>query len=487
MAEDTFSGTRSRGSASGAGTIEVRSIDYVPENERHGRVGAQGPFWFLGNFQPFTVAIGLLGPVFGLSLGWTCLAAVLGILTGSIFMAAHAAQGPKLGLPQMVQCRAQFGYSGVILPLIATAFTYIGFNVVDTVIIKEGLHSIFSWSAVGIAVLITVMAVALAIYGHDWVHRVFQVLFWCSLPLWLILTVAILTGHAGGQAPSAELGFTWPGFLAMYTTAASYNITYAPYVSDYTRYLPRNTPTAAIIASVFIGAAGSPIWLIPLGAWMATRLGAADALGGIHSAGNNVFSGLGGLLLVISVLALVATMGLNAYSGMLTVVTGVDAFKPVPFTRALRVWIILGLGVLWLVLSLLLTDETAALNNSLLIMLYLLAPWTAVNLIDFFVVRHGHYAITDLFTPSGIYGRWAWRGVTAYLIGVAIEIPFMNIPGVYESAGATWLQGVDISWMLGLALAATTYFVFSRTFDLASEQPAIEASAAAIAASGAAR
>ncbi len=48
--------------AAGPARIETRSIDYVPENERHGRVWMQGPFWFLGNFQPFTVAIGFVGP-----------------------------------------------------------------------------------------------------------------------------------------------------------------------------------------------------------------------------------------------------------------------------------------------------------------------------------------------------------------------------------------------------------------------------------------
>ena len=83
------------------------------------------------------------------------MAAVLGILFGTLFMAAHASQGPKLGLPQMIQCRAQFGYRGVILPLIATGFTYLAFNVVDTIIIKEGLAGIFGWNATLIAVVIT--------------------------------------------------------------------------------------------------------------------------------------------------------------------------------------------------------------------------------------------------------------------------------------------------------------------------------------------
>ena len=108
------------------GGIESRSIDWIPENERHGRVWMQGPFWFLGNFQPFTVGIGVLGPtVFGLSLVQTAVAGILGILFGTVFMAFHASQGPTFGLPQMVQSRAQLGYRGVILALVATAFTFV--------------------------------------------------------------------------------------------------------------------------------------------------------------------------------------------------------------------------------------------------------------------------------------------------------------------------------------------------------------------------
>ncbi len=41
----------------GLGEIESRHIDYIPLSERRGKIWRQGPFWFLGNFQPFTVAI----------------------------------------------------------------------------------------------------------------------------------------------------------------------------------------------------------------------------------------------------------------------------------------------------------------------------------------------------------------------------------------------------------------------------------------------
>jgi len=468
------------------GAVETRSIDYVPEGERHGRVWLQGPFWFTGNFQPFTVALGFVGPALGLTLGWTIVAAALGILFGTLFMAAHASQGPRLGLPQMIQSRAQFGYQGVVLPLLATGFTFLAFNVVDTIIIKEGLHGIFGWDATLVAVVITVVSAVLAIYGHDWLHRVFQGLFWVSVPFWVVLTIGVLTGRAGGTAPT-DGGFSWAGFLAMFTVAASYNITYAPYVSDYSRYLPRHTPTATIIGSVFWGAAGSPIWLIPMGAWMATRLGVGDALVGIHDAGNTVISSFGSILAVLSVFTLVATMGLNAYSGMLTVVTAVDAVRPVTPTARLRVVTILVLSIVWIVGGLALANSVAALNNALLGMLYLLAPWTAINLLDFFLVRHGHYAITDLFTPHGIYGRWGRAGVVSYLVAIVVEVPFMVIPGFYESWGATQLQGVDISWILGMLVGGGLYALLVRGGDLTAERTAVERSEQELLTTGSAR
>ena len=52
---------------------------------------------------------GLAVTVFGLSFGWAVAGLALGNLLGGIFMALHAAQGPTLGVPQMVQTRGQFG------------------------------------------------------------------------------------------------------------------------------------------------------------------------------------------------------------------------------------------------------------------------------------------------------------------------------------------------------------------------------------------
>ena len=94
-----------------------------------------------------SVSLGFVGPAMGLSLGWTTLAAALGIVVGTVFMAFHASQGPIMGLPQMVQSRAQFGYRGVILPLSATLVNFIGFNVICALSSWE----VFTISSAGIA------------------------------------------------------------------------------------------------------------------------------------------------------------------------------------------------------------------------------------------------------------------------------------------------------------------------------------------------
>ena len=461
-------------SAEAAGPVEHRSIDYVPASERHGKVWDQGPFWFLGNFQFFTITIGFIGPSLGLSMLQTIIAGTLGIAFGTLFMAFHATQGPHLGLPQMIQSRAQFGYRGVIVALFGSFVTFMLFNVVDVILLGSGLNGIFGWDPLLVAVATTVIAAALAIFGHDLLHRVFRLLFFVALPFYVILTVAILTGAVtGSPAPVGE--FAWAAALAQFTAAAAYNITYAPYVSDYSRYLPRSTRTAPIVLSVFLGAAGSAVWLIAIGAWLATNLGATDALVALRDAGDQVVGGLGSLLAILSVLALVATMGINAYSAMLSTVTAFDSFRAIKPTRNLRIVTIVVLAVIWAAAAI------GTLFNSLIVMLYLLIPWTAINLVDYFFVRRGRYAITDLFTPAGIYGSWGSRGLIAFAIGLVSMLPFIVIPGVATGPLVESLGGADISAVIGLLVSAVAYYLLTRSLDLAAETPAIEASERVIA------
>jgi purine-cytosine permease-like protein len=221
--------------------------------------------------------------------------------------------------------------------------------------------------------------------------------------------------------------------------------------------------------------------LIAVGAWLAVRLGVTDGLVGVQTAGNNVVNHLGGLAAFFLAAALIATMGMNAYGAMLCVLTGIDSFKKVKPTRNARVVTILILGVVWyLIASTISQSGVNTLFTALTLMLYLLVPWTATNLIDFFFVRRGRYAITSLFTPKGIYGRWGRRGLLAYLIGFLAEIPFMmltNIAGLsYIGPAAKALGNTDITFLVGFIVTVIAYLVLARSLDVAGEQPAVDES-----------
>ncbi len=461
--------------------IEAKSIDYIEDRERHGRAIEQAPFWFLGNFHFFTIAIGFVGPSMGLTFGYTSLAGALGILFGSLFVALHAAQGAELGLPQMIQSRAQFGFRGVVVVLVGTLFTFVGFNVADSVLMAHGLRTILGWNARAVTIAASAAGALLALYGHDWLHRIFRWCFFLCLPLYTLLTVAMALGKIHASHPLIG-GFGWAAFLGQFAASASYNITYAPSVSDYSRYLPRSTRPAATIAAVYAGASSSAIWLIALGAWLATRLGAADGLVALYAAGNAIWPHFGVWLALASVITLTATMGLNAYSGMLTLITaGSSLFEIRPTPRA-RVAAILALTIVTVALALVVSANAIALVFAVLtIMLYLLVPWTAINLIDYFFVRRGRYAITHFFLPHGIYGAWNGRGLAAYSIGFAATLPFFVLPDLYTGPAARALGGIDLGWLVGLIVSGGLYLWLSRGFDPAAESSAIAASESSLA------
>jgi len=464
-----------------AAGIECRSIDFVPESERHGRLSGQGVFWFLTNFQFFSIAIGFIGPSLGLSLGYTVLAGTLGIVIGSLAQAFHASQGPEMGLPQMIQSRAQFGYRGVAVPLIIVMVSLMGYNVVSTVLVSDGSHALWGVNRVAMAIGLSLLAAILAIWGYDWLHRIFKLLFWINLPIFVGLSIAAFMERSGSGIHITG-HWSWAAFGTQLASAASYCVTSAPTVSDYSRYLPANTSRPKIILQVFLGSTLSAIWLIALGAWLATHMGYSDALLAVQHEGDHLYPGLGSLMAAITIAALVAGMGATVYSTMLALLTTVDCLRPVKPTRTLRVLVILGVMVVWIAISISMNGNAITFVNSMLvIMLYLLMPWTAVNLMDYFFLRRGRYSIVDLFKIDGIYGAWGARGLIAYSVGFAASIPFFVIPGVYTGALAAKLGGVDLGWLISGVAAAVTFVLLSRRFDSKAENQAIAASSRALA------
>jgi NCS1 family nucleobase:cation symporter-1 len=461
--------------------IESRSIDWITPEERHGSPWRVSPLFFIANWSFFTIALGFTGPALGLSVGWAIAASALGLIIGTFFMAFHATQGPRLGLPQIIQSRAQFGFYGVIVVVAMSLTCYLAFGVVYTILTAQGLAQIFNWSPVAVGLVVNVVGGLFAIAGHDHLHRISQLVFYVTVPLIAVFSAAVVFGGAGGETPSpAEHGFVTSAFFTVFAVSAAYNIALAPIVSDYTRYLPLRTSSRSLVASVYVGAGISALWLIALGAWLSAHYNATDALVALHDAGNAVFHGFGAVLALASAATLVVCTATAAYSVALQFLTGVDLVKRFRPTRRLRILVTAVTIAIYLVVALPFGDHVInAASNALSLMLFLLVPWTAVNLTDYFFVRRGEYAITDLFTPHGVYGAWSWRGIVAYFVGFAAMVPFAVLPFFTGPLGAL-LGGIDISWLVGLVVASVLYFVFSRGLDRDAERTAVQRSDAAL-------
>ncbi|HEX5118479.1 MAG TPA: cytosine permease [Pseudonocardiaceae bacterium] len=452
--------------------LEVRSIDYVPMSERHGKVWHLGPLWFMSNAQLATLAVGLISISEGASLFWSVVSIVVGILVGTLFVAFHSAQGPQLGLPQMIQSRPQFGYVGALLVWLFAYIQYAGFNVFNTILGGEAMNTTVHGGTTLWVALITLVAFTVAVMGYDLIHRAERWLTYAMILIFGIFTIALFLVHY--PAGTFDVGtFQLTPFLGQFGVCAGYQISWAIYVSDYSRYMPADVPVRKTFFWTYWGSAVGGAWMMIVGAVLAAWAGKqfdGTGIAEIEQVGDHIFGGYGKVVLVLAALGLVSVTALNMYGGSLTLISGIDSIKKVRPTVRVRAVTVGITAVLSLIGALAASsDFLTNFNSFLLLILYLFVPWTAVNLVDFYIVRRGHYAIREIFNPRGIYGRWGWRGILAYLIGFGAMVPFFSVGTLFEGPAATALGGADISFFVGLAVAGGLYWLFSRSIDLAAE------------------
>jgi NCS1 family nucleobase:cation symporter-1 len=469
--------------SSGISGVETRSIDYVPLSERHGKLWHLGPLWFMSNAQIATLAVGLIGFFDGGKLIWSMIAIVLGTLLGTLFMAFHSAQGPQLGLPQMIQSRPQFGYVGALLVWLFAYIQYFGFNIFNTILAGEAMNTTAHGAVKLWVVVATILAFVIALVGYDMIHRAEQVLTYMMLVIFGIFTVAVFTLHYPAGSFSFG-GFRWTPFLAQFGVVAGYQISWAIYVSDYSRYLPPGVTVRKTFLWTYWGSAIGGAWLMLVGALLAGWAGSSFSGTGIpeiNLAGDKVFSGFGAIVLILAAIGLISVTALNMYGGSLTLISAIDSIsrvKPTLSVRALTIGFTAGLSLIGALLS---TDSFLKnFNDFLLLVLYFFIPWTAVNLVDYYVVRRGHYAIAEIFKPHGMYGRWGWRGISAYTIGFLCMVPFFSVGTAYVGFVANKLNGADISLFIGLPISGILYYLFARSIDVDAERAVEREQAAAI-------
>lgn len=432
---------------------ELLSIDPVPADQRHGRVRDQFTMWFGLNANIFVVVLGGLLIVIGLPLWWAATAIVVGVVLGLLLVGFHAIQGPRLGVPQMIQSRAQFGFYGAVLVFAASIALDFGFLAAQLVIQAEALQMLVgSISIPAWIVLIAIPVLIITVFGHDWLHRWQR---WMSVLLALTFAIlwvrALLRGGPTGGAAATGLPplATFMAGTSMFVISV---VSWAPYVSDYSRYLPETVSRSKTFWAVFAGAAIPQIGCALLGAYLTSLLPHADStIAAIADVG-------GRWMLLVMALSLIGSDVANAYTGMLAVVSIISCFRTVRRSIGLRVLgsvLLVAAGTLCALLGY--REFVDNLSNFLNVLLYVFIPWSAINLTDYYLIRHGRYDVQSFFTPDRSYPGFVWPGLVAYLLAVAVQLPFID--QTYFTGPLVGALGhVDVSWIVG-GIAGVVFYV----------------------------
>jgi nucleobase:cation symporter-1, NCS1 family len=440
-----------------AGEIEAHSIDVIPQNERRGSVHQQFTLWFATNANVFNFVLGGFAILFGLNVFWALIALVVGTLLGMAFTALHAVQGPRLGVPQMIQSRGQFGFYGAIFIFLASILLDVGYLAAQQVVQAQSMQGLVtSVSIPWWIIIVTIPAVLLAIFGYHWIHRIQPVL--TVLFAGALVAAVILTATSGDHLSKGMTGThlsSFPIFIAAVGLFFMNMLSWAVYVSDYSRYLPKDVSGQKVFWSVFSGNSLATILYAGLGIYITAISPAASSVASIGAIA-------GKWILPILALSLLGSDALNAYTGMLAIESVRSTWMKVLASRTMR---IIGLLVIFAIATILALSGyrtfLTSFENFINVLLFFFVPWSVINLIDFYIVKKGRYDVKSFFTPKGIYGGWRWAAIIPYVIALAAQVPFLD-QTLYVGPMVARLGGADISWIVGFVVAGVGYLISSR-------------------------
>lgn len=451
----------------GASRIERRSIDVVPDDERHGSPRNQLTLWFGANMQITAIVDGALAVVFGADALWAIIGLLIGNIAGGAVMALHSAQGPRLGLPQMISSRAQFGVLGAVVPLALVVVMYLGFAATGTVLAGQAINQVVGVDAPALGIVVFgLLTAVVATLGYRYIHILGRISTVVGIIGFTYLGIKLAASYDVGSLLGVK-PFDIVTFLLAISLSAGWQLTYGPYVADYSRYLPRSTKETTTFFSTLAGSVVGSQWSMTLGALVA----AIPVAAGEGFLDNQVgFIGeLGGGGAIAIAIYLVIVVGkltvncLNAYGGSMTMLTTVTAF-----TRSDRISVVARAACIsgFLLVSVLVALLASAdflnnFRNFILALLMVFTPWSAINLVDYYLVSKERVDVPALYDPSGRYGRWNVVALVSYAVGIGAQVPFLA-QALYTGPVTEALGGADISWLVGLVVTSALYYPWAR-------------------------
>jgi len=350
---------------------------------------------------------------------------------------------------------------GTALPNVIVVLMYIGYFTSSAILGGLAVASLLHVTTTEGIIIINAFVLLITAFGYDMFHAYNRVVTFLSTGAFIAILIKLLTilpSHLPAGDNSAG------NILLAISVFVAWQVTWAPYVSDYSRYMPENTSSAKVFTYTYVGSVAGASLVMVIGA-----IAAAVALKSVSADAPDYLGGLLGsakwLFLIIFILGVGSGNFGNLYGPYLTFMaiispSGKLASKTTGRTARLiatTVVAIIGTLIAIKASSNFITDLT----NFLIFTLYLLVPWTAINLTDYYLVQRGKYDIPELFKVHGKYGTYNWFALVLYAVTVLVEWPFMNNAWIVGAAAKS-LGGADIAWIVGFVFAGVVYYVGAR-------------------------
>ncbi|MGA2392504.1 MAG: cytosine permease [Candidatus Lustribacter sp.] len=417
--------------------------------EAHRTMAIEKVFWshFSPNFNAPTWMIGLLIAAAGLDLWWGLLAIIAGNVIGVLPTAFSAMMGPATGLTQIENSRFAFGRAGTRLPASINYVMCVGWVAVGNVPATLAVIAMFALAGIAIPFWLALAALAGAVliasvYGHHVVQLLQKFVGYVLVVAFGIIVVAAFM--RGGVTSQAHHAFSLAAFLLGFSVVAANTLSWAPYSSDYTRYVAKSTSPAKVFWLVFVGLAGSSLAMELFG--FVTTTGIIDTTPAAFIADVARLSGALApvVLLVISIGALAGSTINTTTASYSLISAGVKIPRPVSAVVAsLLAYALAVIGE---------GSFTGLYTNYLILLLYWISPWIGIVLADWFLIPH-----TERFAERG------WRfGATIFAVVTPVTILLFSSTDVYTGPIAKLLGGIDVGYFVGFFVAGLAYVAAQR-------------------------
>lgn len=430
-------------------TIETTGIQRIPTESRQGKPRSLFNLWFAANLTIADFALGFIPISLGMNFVSSIISIVIGNIIGAAVVGLSAMMGPKTGYPQMMTTTNSMGRLVMRVFGILNLSNTLGWFIVNIILSVLALYLIFGVSYLVIIPLFVASIYVVAYYGHNMIHKVERALSYILGVLFLVILIKVL--FFGGTHNLQFLGgFSLTSarvdtaFFGMVAYSYSYLMSWGPYASDYSRYLPVNVSQRKVFGYAFAGSLLSTTFVEIIAMIISFATLSTSSIDSLKSVSGPLYP----LSLFAIALGGIAANVLNLYSASLSGLVG-----GIKLSRTTFVGLV---AIVGLVLSVVFYRGFYSFFESFLLVLdYWISPWVAILVVDFVVLRR---------QKLNFDSKFKWRGIVAYLAGLFVSVPFMNVflgNFNYTFVFSRMLGGIDVSYFIGFIVAALVYYLTS--------------------------